>query len=360
MLDMLTLCSAIMIETVVPEPRLKESERDVQWYETEGLSLDGQGWSSLPHRYARLPNHALGQVTEAVWQLGQDSAGVSLDFTTDAQTIYGKWSVHNRCASHANMTQIVVEGVDLYVLDGDRWRWLSVGRDGQAKGLTPLVDGMPPGRRRYRLYLPLYAGVASLRIGLPHDARFWVNEPDGQPGVCFYGTSIVQGASASRPGMAYPSILGRRLGRSVVNLGFSGSGKMEPEMADLLGELDPAAYVIDCLPNLMAPLLSERLGPFLDRLRSARPITPIVAVGSIPYPAAFLLSNTAKRIADSTAVFNAVIKERIEGGDENLHVVPGESLLGDDGEATIDGTHPNDLGMVRLADTIEPAVRSCL
>ena len=66
----------------------------------------------------------------------------------------------------------------------------------------------------------------------------------------FYGTSITQGACASRPGMAAVAIVGRKLDTSVINLGFSGNGRMQPEIADLLIELDPAIYVIDCIQNM--------------------------------------------------------------------------------------------------------------
>ena len=48
----------------------------------------------------------------------------------------------------------------------------------------------------------------------------------------------MHGACASRPGMSISSILGRRLNRPVVNLGFSGNGKMEIPVADLIGSLN--------------------------------------------------------------------------------------------------------------------------
>ena len=35
-------------------------------------------------------------------------------------------------------------------------------------------------------------------------------------------------------------------------------------------------------------------------------------------------------------------------------------FLGDDGEATIDCSHPTDLGMVRYADALEPALRRAI
>ena len=58
--------------------------------------------------------------------------------------------------------------------------------------------------------------------------------------------------------MTYVAQLGRRLDRPVINLGFSGLCHMEPALADLLAELDPAMFVIDCLPNMPAKEVAER------------------------------------------------------------------------------------------------------
>ena len=47
-------------------------------------------------------------------------------------------------------------------------------------------------------------------------------------------------------------------------------------------------------------------------------------------------------------------------GDRLLFYVDGRKLFGDDGEATVDGTHPNDAGFLRMADAIEPVLRRAL
>jgi hypothetical protein len=53
---------------------------------------------------------------------------------------------------------------------------------------------------------------------------------------------------------------------------------MEAELARLMAEIDAAAYVIDCLPNMNGPLVAERTPPFVRALREARPDTPILLV----------------------------------------------------------------------------------
>ena len=71
--------------------------------------------------------------------------------------------------------------------------------------------------------------------------------------IVVYGTSIAQGGCASRPGLAWTNILGRKLDRPVINLAFSGNGKLEKELIELLSEIDASLYVLDCLPNLTSP-----------------------------------------------------------------------------------------------------------
>ncbi len=79
--------------------------------------------------------------------------------------------------------------------------------------------------------------------------------------------------------MAIPAILGRRFDVPTINLGFSGNGKMDPEMASLLAELDPAVYCIDCLPNMNPDLVRQRAADFVRTLaRRHAPTTPILLV----------------------------------------------------------------------------------
>ncbi|MEW6752364.1 MAG: SGNH/GDSL hydrolase family protein, partial [Candidatus Latescibacterota bacterium] len=176
--------------------------------------------------------------------------------------------------------------------------------------------------------------------------------------LVFYGTSITQGGCASRPGMAHVALLGRWLDRPVVNLGFSGNGTMDPEMADLLAELDAAAYVIDCLPNLSPEGVSERTGPLVERLRQGRPVTPIVLVEDRTLTNAALLPERQEHHRRMRAALATAVARLRDCGVEHLHVAPGAGLLGEDGEATVDGSHPTDLGFHRQATALLPLLRS--
>ena len=170
-------------------------------------------------------------------------------------------------------------GVDLYAQDGMGIdRWVAVVRPGKQKMDTAIAKGLAPGSRRYTLYLPLRNGIESLEIGVVKGEAFEALPPRSEKPIVFYGTSIMHGACASRPGMAFPSILGRRLRRPIINLGFAGNGRMEIEVGSLLAELDPCVFVIDCLPNMNESTVSQRTIPLVKKIRETHDKTPILLV----------------------------------------------------------------------------------
>ncbi len=170
----------------------------------------------------------------------------------------------------------------------------------------------------------------------------------------------MQGACASRPGMAIPAIIGRRLGIPTVNLGFSGNGKMEPELATLLAELDAAVYVLDCLPNLKPDEARQRVAPFVRALRARRPETPIVLVEDREFPNAFVIPDRKAAHEASHAALRQAYEQFVADGMKGVFYLDAAELLGSDGEATVDGSHPTDLGMMRYADAYERVLRSVI
>jgi hypothetical protein len=319
------------------------------WYDCKLLRVEGKGWENTESFWDRLPGKAKGSVTESVWGLSHHSAGICVRFTTDASSIQVRWSLRNTELAMPHMPATGVSGVDLYFRDKTgKWRFLGNGRPKEAVNTAPF--SLTPGGE-YILYLPLYNGVKSVEIGIPVDKTLSTPElsaRDGRKPILFYGTSITQGGCASRPGMAFTSIFGRELDIPVINLGFSGSGRMEPEMSDLLAELDPSVYVLDCLPNMTNDMVKERLEPFIRKLRITHPETPILLAED---PSFRNITPTEKgRIA--RAVYEKLTKE----GMKNLSFLPNEGMLGDDFEGTVDGTHPTDLGMMRQAEVFSKAL----
>lgn len=336
-----------------------QTNSTLQWRDARALGVEGKGWSDTERVYDRFPARGQKTLPVNVWNLSRNSAGFCVHFTTDAASISARWTVRNEGLAMSHMPATGVSGVDLYVKEQGTWRWLGCGKPEQfPTNEKQLVASLSPGPREYLLYLPLYNGTEDLQLGVPTGATLTAAARTNAP-IVFYGTSIVQGACASRPGMAYPAILGRRAGRPVLNFGFSGSARCEPEVAAMLAELDPAVYVLDPLPNMTADLVRERVEPFIQILRHAHPRTPIVLVENLEYPDGAVVP--ARR--DSYAMPNAELRkiyERLARGDKKLFYVSAKGLIGDDGEGTVDGIHPTDLGAMRLADHMAPVLRRAL
>ena len=337
-------------------------EGELVWHDIRGLGLQGQGWPDVEHPYDRLPARARAAVRPAVWELSRHSAGLGVEFVTDADRIAARWTLRFDCLALDHMPASAVSGLDLYVRQRGSWRWAGLGRVLQKEdNLWTLVSGMARGQRTWRLYLPLYNGVESARIGVPPGATLVPAPPRrgraAKP-ICFYGTSITQGGCASRAGMSYPAILGRRLDRPTINLGFSGNGQAEPEMASLLAELDPLAYVLDFVPNVPSgQLLKQRTGPLVQALRKARPHTPIVLVEHIGYQQPRLVRDKYLDWTRRNAVLRKAYASLTSAGVAALHYVRQSAVMGEDGEATVDGIHPTDVGFLRIADALEPVLR---
>ena len=175
---------------------------------------------------------------------------------------------------------------------------------------------------------------------MPKDAAFRFTPPSKTRPVVVYGTSITQGCCASRPGMSYTAILGRRLDVPVINLGFSGNGKAEPEVARLLAELDPAVYVLDSLPNMTPQEVVERMPALIDTIRSARPQTPIVLVEHLLYPNLRFRQAKAADVAKANTSLRQIYEARRRAGDRRITLVSSRTLLGTDGDGTVDDSHP--------------------
>ncbi len=338
------------------------AQTNVQWVDSRSLTIEGQGWRDTAAPFDRLPAKAETLVRPEVWNLSRHSAGIVVRFRARASAIHARWTLGLDRLAIPNTAGIGHSGLDLYARDAaGKLRWLGFGSPTKfPTNEVALVSGMKPEWRDYQLYLPLFNSVLKLELGVPAGEEITPAAVRPQPPIVFYGTSITHGAGASRAGMTHVAILGRRFDRPVINLGFSGNGRMEIEVARLLGELEPALYVVDCLPNIEAPAVTERTEPLIRELRRARPRTPILLVEDRTYQDAWLAEAKLRRNQASRAALRAVYDKLRRDKFPGLGYVDGESLLGTDGEGTVDSSHPNDLGYVRQADAIAPALRQLL
>ncbi|MVT10719.1 SGNH/GDSL hydrolase family protein [Chitinophaga tropicalis] len=324
--------------------------------------IGGQAWpSGMAASYSRLPARAEKDVRPEVWKLAGQSAGLSVRFRTTASEIVVRYTVAGKLEM-PHMPATGVSGVDLYALDENGgWRW-AAGKYKFADTITWHFSNIGNSAREYRLYLPLYNQVKWLEIGVPGTAAIQPLPVRQEKPIVVYGTSIAQGGCTSRPGLAWTTQVDRQLDRQVINLGFSGNGRLEPPIIELISEIDAKVYVLDCLPNIsgMPPAeIQQRIIDAVKLLRRKRPNTPILLTG---HPTASIqMVNTlggGNYSTANTALADAC-QQLQQAGIRQLYLLPASDIHFDL-SATVDGVHPGDAGMQAYADAYVKTLRHIL
>lgn len=337
----------------------KTDKKNLVYFSKEYFQIGGTriAEQEKENAYDRLPLAYKEKVRKEVWDLSKSSAGITVSFITNATTIAARWTVLNNFSMN-HMAASGVKGVDLYVKEAGQWQYVNTGRPASGKETeTTLISNMKGDQREYRLYLPLYDGVVSLQIGIDSGKTISKPKPVTAKPIIFYGTSITQGGCASRPGMAHTNIIGRKLDIECVNLGFSGNGRMEQPLAELLADTDALLYVIDCVPNMSTEMITANTGALVATIRKKRPTTPIVLVENTFYETAAhdlkLKEQLQQKNSNLRRIFDSLRAKAVP----HLYYVPTTNALGSDHEGTVDGVHFTDLGFSRFADHLITAFR---
>ena len=324
----------------------------------------GKASEATKTRYQRLPAALEGVSRDPVWRLGTQSAGLYLRFRSNSTAIHARWT-STYGSQLSNMNPTGVRGLDLYILVDGTWRHAGVGRPSGEKTTTYcMVRNMTAEDREYMLYLSLYDGVDALEIGVDEGAYLeqpLAPTPRTERPVVMYGTSILQGCSASRPGMAHTNMLARALDREVINLGFSGNALLDPEIARLMASVpDPAVYVLDYAPNATAPMIKEHGEEFFRTLRDAHPDVPVIFIEDVIFPHTLFDSAIRKEVEEKNFEQKALFERLKAQGEKWIFFIPAAAMTGPDGESTADTIHLTDLGMQRYVDLVLPVIRKAL
>ena len=342
---------------------------ELVWADGANLPQEGRAFADTQSPYWRIGKKHLSKiapVNSGVANLASDTAGICYRFVTDADELTFRWSLSRPQLGMPHMPATGASGLDIYQLTPDRgwrfvnWRFITPRNYPDRQDGNIYTIKWTPGRPCL-VYLPLYNGLTDFAIGVakgktikPLPARAsGVTKP-----VVFYGSSITQGACASRPGMAFTAIAGRQGDFPVVNLGFSGSAHVEPEVCDMLADIDASCYVVDPLGNVLnsSPVeLDTRYEAFIRRLHAARPDVPII----LSAPGGSYLDRPSPGVAKAHAIYEKLKKEDPRGWGM-LHWVSEDDLEEDDGEYTVDGCHPNDWGMIQMGRAYAKAIRMAL
>jgi lysophospholipase L1-like esterase len=334
-------------------------------------ALEGQGWKEgLRSYYDRLPARAEKEVRKPVWSLSTNSAGLSLRFRTNADEVVIRYTTqkgHSVALPHMPATG--VSGVDMYAksIDG-KWMWCT-GKYAFNDTIVYRFDHLNKNDQHvkdveYTLYLPLYNTVEWLTVSVPEESSFKPLPVRKEAPVVVYGTSIAQGACASRPGMAWTSILGRRLESPVINLAFSGNGRLETPLLDLLTEIDARVYVLDCLPNLTGAEfagaeLEKRITGAVTILQRKRPGIPILLTEHDGYSGDQTSAVRKEAYEHVNVTLRHVFDSLQQAGVKNIFLLT-KNAIGQDIDCMVDGTHPNDMGMMNYANAYTKMIRDIL
>lgn len=341
--------------------------QDTTWHTPS--FVEGVCIRDTTNMYHRLPQGLKDQVRPIVWNLSLNTAGEFIHFRSSARSFVVRYGLSGKTLAMPHMPSTGVSGLDLYMKDKHgQWNWMPPRyRFGDTCVYTYNNIGVAAGAMvDYYLYLPLYNTVEWLTIGTrKEDTLQFITDKRGMP-IVAYGTSIMQGAVTSRPGLNWTNTLSRTLDRTVINLGFSGNGKYEKPIFDYMAKVEAALYILDCMPNLTGEALKKpdtleaRIRYGVATLRKAHPHTPILFAeypdGDIPFYADTTLLHM-RHAADS--VLGTVINKLQKEGVGNIWLLTAKEI-GFDINSLTEATHPNDIGMMQYAQAYEKNIREIL
>lgn len=339
----------------------------IKWYEPE--FVEGVCITDPTNIFHRLPIEMKDKVREAVWNLSENTAGEFIHFKTTATEIKVQYTLAGKSFSMPHMPSTGMSGLDLFAIDvHGNWNW-APGKYSFGDTCTFTFSNLflaknGSGVSDFYLYLPLYNSVKWLSVGVDENAVFSFAEKRKEKPIVAYGTSIMQGGVASRPGLAWTSILSRNIDRTIINLGFSGNGRYEEPLFDLMAKVDARLYILDCMPNLAGGIsadeIKNRVIYGINKLRERNKTLPLLfvehAVGYAPFYMDTARLNTSYR---SSLVIAKIVDELKSSGIKNIYLLT-DKEIGFDINSTTEGSHPNDIGMMKYAEAYEKKIREIL
>ncbi|MBI89740.1 MAG: hydrolase [Candidatus Marinimicrobia bacterium] len=302
--------------------------------------------------FQRLPQEFKGILRPDLWELSENSAGVSFSFKSDSSRMVIKWSIKNDVKMN-HMPNSGIKGVDLYHKYNESWSYVNTGIPTGVDNEQVLFSGFSRKLRDYRVYLPLYDTVTQIQIGIDDGAGFdFISESKPENTVVFYGTSLTQGGCVSRPGLAYTNIISRELNLDCINLGFSGNGHLETVIAEIISEIDVRLYVVECMANINKDVIKSNTLSVINIIRK----NPMNENSDIVFFEQCIVDqnspdvSTIREIEEKNRELNRQIFSASEYGKNKLHVISQKGCIDEDSDSTVDGIHYNDIGSRRHAD----------
>ena len=318
------------------------------WYDIHAPLVFGRGWKDTEPEFGRLPAKAEKLVPEKVWNMRRNSSGMYVEFCTNSCSLAVRWELADEVFGEMNFNVCAFSGVDLLCFSNGKWRFTAAPNAVSQQNEVELWTELEKKERLFRLYFPFRNCVKNIAVRVDKECFFKWEKPVDQPQIIYYGSSIIHGSCGSRAGNGITSLLGRALDRPVVNLGFSGSAKLEPGIAELLTETNALFYIIDPFPNCDTALVKERLEPFLRHLCSACGTKPVFLLTDADRRGAWMHPDAVLAHRRKRAAAKRIVKQ-LQQGFPHLHLIDMVRSMGNDSEGTVDGIHPDELGVSRFS-----------
>ena len=334
----------------------------LKYVNATNFELIGKGFTDSQNLYGRLPSYLKERTRPPVWALSKNCSGLAIRFRTNSTLIAAKWELTGDVVMN-HFAPSGIKGLDLYCLKNGKWQFVNSARPAGEITTAVIIDHMVGNEMEYMLYLPLYDGLTNLEIGVKSTAEIgapMIDSPRKEKPVVFYGTSITQGGCASRAGMSYPNQLSRMLDRQIINLGFSGNGQLDLEIAEFMADIDASCFVMDCLPNVTTAQMKEKYVRFLEIIRKKRADVPILLVESILFPHMYFDQTVYSLLNEKNATLQQIYAGQKMKHDKNIYYLKSDQLIGNDSEGTVDGVHLTDLGFLRMSQSLYPAIRKLI
>lgn len=325
----------------------------MKWIEGRGLTIYGKSTNIASNDYCRLPI-TLTYQDEDLSAEGQLTSGLSLRFTTNADTITIRWKI-KMMEPVAHLTPCAANSFDLYTsTTGNNWIWVGNTMLQEEDGMTTMVMAEGGRMSDFALYFPLNAKVDSVFIGVNSDAYLMPYRRNDIAPIVLFGSDRAQGFSASRSGLSTSALIERSIGYETINIGLGSVANFDDVMADILVMTHPSCIVIDCNNNMTPRGIIERCIPFIDRLAIVHNNIPIILVEQAIPQATNYNQAELEEIKARNAALNRSYKMLQAAGIKNVHYLPAMQLRSNDW--TIDGIHFNDLGLKQYVQRLSEMI----
>lgn len=352
--------AAILMLSLVVLTATAQSKNDYNFTEASGLTMVGKLMTDTPNPYHRVDTVKFKGFTKSENKQVRMSAGLAVAFRTDSKTITIKTEYRDR-SFPVNTGGLSARGYDLYIRKDGQWLWAAsaVAKDNKPDENVTLIKNMDGTMHECLLYLPVFSEESSIKIGTEKNSVIEAIENPFRHRIGIFGSSFTHGSSTSRAGMSYPDQLSRMTGLQFLSLGCSGNSKLQSYFADVLCAADVDALVFDGFSNPEAPMIEERLFPFIERIQKAHPGIPLIFQRTIYREYRNFNTDRDHNETVKTAMADSLMKIAVKKYD-NVYYITTTCATAKNHEATVDGVHPSDYGYTLWAKSIEKPLKKIL